>query len=187
MIGMETLGILLVAVTMVFLSMAIALSYTTIQNIVSGIALMDSSPFDVGERISVDNMKCDVLEKGLVFTKVKNLEGEIVDIPNDDILRGRIINFSRAENHAINVLFEISFKISHEVVESYVKEALVGIDGVLKDPKPEVRAVEFRNHNIVYEVVVFTKDVQHDPQLRSKLIMRIQDTFQTEGIKNLVT
>jgi small-conductance mechanosensitive channel len=186
MIGMETLGILLVAVTMIFLSIGIALSYTTIQNIVSGLALMDSSPFDVGERIRVNDMMCDVIERGMVFTKVKNLEGEIVDIPNNEIIQSRIYNYSRAENHAIDVTFEVSFGISHEQVESYVKEAISGIEGILKDPKPEVRAKEFNGHHIVYEVVIFTKDVHKDAQLKSKIITSIQDIFQTEGHKTMV-
>ena len=77
MVGMEAVGILLVVVTLIFICLGIALSYSTIQNIVSGLALMDTSPFEVGDRIRiVENLMCDVIEKGLVFTKVKTLDGE---------------------------------------------------------------------------------------------------------------
>lgn len=186
MIGMEEVGILLVAVTLIFISLGIALSYSTIQNIVSGLALMDTSPFEVGDRIRIVEMMCDVIEKGLVFTKVKTLDGEIVDVPNNEIIHERIFNYSRAANHAINVFFEVSFEISHERVESYVKEALTGVEGILKEPKPDFRAVEVRGHNILYEIVVFSKDVQRDPQVRSMIITRVQDIFQTEGHKTLV-
>jgi small-conductance mechanosensitive channel len=187
MIGMETVGILLVVVVLIFICLGIALSYTTIQNIVSGLALMDTSPFDVGDRIRiVENMMCDVIEKGLVFTKVKTLDGEIVDVPNNEIIHERIFNYSRAANHAINVFFEVSFEISHERVEAYVKEALARVEGILKEPKPDLRAVEIRGHNVVYEIVVFSKDVQRDPQVRSAIITQVQDIFQTEGHKTLV-
>ena len=187
MIGMEEVGILLVVVTLIFICLGIALSYSTIQNIVSGLALMDTSPFEVGDRIRiVENLMCDVIDKGLVFTKVKTLDGEIVDVPNNEIIQERIFNYSRAANHAINVFFEVSFEISHERVESYVKEALTGVEGILKEPKPDIRAVEVRGHNIMYEIVVFSKDVQRDPQVRSMIITRVQDIFQTEGHKTLV-
>ncbi len=186
-IGMEAVGILLVAVTLIFICLGIALSYTTIQNIVSGLALMDTSPFEVGDRIRiVENLMCDVIDKGLVFTKVKTLDGEIVDVPNNEIIHERIFNYSRASNHAINVFFEVSFEISHERVESYIREALTGVEGILKEPKPDIRAVEIRGHNIMYEIVVFSKDVQRDPMVRSAIITRVQDIFQTEGHKTLV-
>jgi len=187
MIDMETVGILLVVVTLIFICLGIALSYTTIQNIVSGLALMDTSPFDVGDRIRiVGGMMCDVIDKGLVFTKVKTLDGEIVDVPNNEVIHERIFNYSRAPNHAINVFFEVSFEIPHERVESYIKEAITGIEGILKEPKPDIRAVDIRGHNIKYELVVFSKDVLKSPQIRSTIITRMQDVFQTEGHRTLV-
>ncbi|WP_019177322.1 mechanosensitive ion channel family protein [Methanomassiliicoccus luminyensis] len=187
MIDMELVGILLVIVTLVFLVLAIGLSYSAVQNIVSGLALMDTSPFEVGDRIRVaDGLMCDVIDKGLVFTKVKTMDGELVDIPNMEIIQGRIYNYSRASSHAIDVLFEVSFGIPHERVSSYVREAVCRVEGVAKDPKPEVRAVEIKGHSIMYEVVVYSKDVQKDPQIRSDIIFQIQEIFQTEGHKSLV-
>jgi small-conductance mechanosensitive channel len=108
--------------------LGIGLSYSTIQNIVSGLALMDTVPFEVGDRIKVVDMMCDVIDKGLVFTKVKTLDGELVDIPNMEVIRERIYNYSRAASHAINTFFEVSFGIPHERVVSYVREA-VAFDG----------------------------------------------------------
>jgi small conductance mechanosensitive channel len=184
MIDMETVGILLVIVTLIFICLGITLSYSTIQNVVSGLALMDSSPFEVGDRIRVaGGTMCDVLEKGLIFTKVRTVDGEIVDVPNHEILSERIYNFSRATSHAITVPFEVSFELSHEKVDAYVREAVTGIEGVIKEPKPTVRAVEFRGRNILYEAVVYIRDVQQDPAVRSAVITRIQDIFQTEGHK----
>ena len=145
MLGMETVGVLLVVVTLIFICLGIALSYSTIQNIVSGFALMETSPFEVGDRIRiVEGMMCDVIDKGLVFTKVKTIEGEIVDVPNNEILQSRIFNYSRASNHGISVPIRVSFEVPHQKVESYIKEAIADIEGVAKEPKPTVRAVEIQ-------------------------------------------
>jgi small-conductance mechanosensitive channel len=187
MIGMETVGVLLVVVTLTFISLAIALSYSTVQNIVSGLALMDTNPFNVGDRIRImDNMMCDVIEEGLVFTKVRTLDGDVVDVPNVEIIKGRIFNYSRVSSHAVDIYFEASFEISHERVAKYVREAMEDVEGVLKDPKPEVRAVEIKGQNIRYEIIVFSKDVQRDDDIRSAIIMHLQDVFHTEGHKTLV-
>lgn len=187
-LGMETVGVLLVVVTLIFICLGIALSYSTIQNIVSGIALMDTSPFEVGDRIRIaGGMMCDVIEEGLVFTKVKTIEGEIVDVPNNEILQRRIYNYSRAVNHAVNVPIRISFEVPHEKVESYIKEAVAGIEGILKEPRPTVRAVELQGSNILYDITVYVKDVETDPIVRSSIITRVQEIFQSEGHKVLLS
>ncbi|MDW5562840.1 MAG: mechanosensitive ion channel family protein [Methanomassiliicoccus sp.] len=187
-LGMETVGVLLVVVTLIFICLGIALSYSTIQNVVSGIALMDTSPFEVGDRIRiVEGMMCDVIEKGLVFTKVKTMDGEIVDVPNNEILQGRIYNYSRAPNHAINVPIRVSFEVPHEKVESFIKEAISDIEGIVKEPKPTIRAEEIQGPNILYDIIVYTKDVEKDPTVRSQIITRVQEVFQTEGHKVILS
>ncbi len=182
MFDMEIVGILLVVVTLVFIILGITLSYSTIQNIVSGIALMDTSPFDVGDRVRIlGTMMCDVIEKGLIFTKVRTMDGEIVNVPNAELIQERIYNYSVAPNHAINVSFEVSFEVPHERVEEMVREVLSEIEGVLREPRPILRATEFRGGHIVYVVAAFSKDAQSDDRIRSEIIFRIQEVFQAEG------
>lgn len=183
-IGMGDVGVLLVLVTLIFIILGIVMSYSTVQNIVSGLVLMDTSPFEVGDRIRILNdMVGDVFEKGLVFTKVKTMTGEIVDIPNSKVIRQDITNFSRLSAHGVMLSFDVSFDISHERVESYVKEALQGIEGILSDPKPSLLADEIKGRVIRYKLVFFTKDVQREAALRSVVIQHIQDIFHTEGHK----
>ncbi len=184
MIGEQTVGLILVGVTLIFLTLGIVLFYSTIQNIVSGLALMDTSPFDIGDRIMVLNgMICDVIEKGLVFTKVKTLEGEIVDVPNAEIIEERIYNYSRSATHGVSIFIDISYTIPNEEVHKVAKQAIEELEGILKEPKPEVFATEMRGKNIRYEVLVFTKEVHRDREVRSELITKIQEIFREEGYK----
>jgi small-conductance mechanosensitive channel len=179
-------GVLLVLVTLIFIILGIVMAHSTVQNIISGLVLMDVTPFDVGDRIRIMNdMVGDVFEKGLVFTKIKTLTGEIVDIPNSKVIRQDITNFSRLPSHGVVLNFDVSFEIPHERVESYVKEALQGVEGILNDPKPSLQAEEIKGRVIRYKLVFFTKDVQREASLRSAVINRIQDIFHTEGHKFL--
>jgi len=181
MIGMETVGVLLVIVTLIFIVMGIALSYSALQNIVSGLALMDTSPFDVGDRVRIlGNMMCDVIEKGLLFTTVQTMDGEIVNVPNAELIQERIYNYSVAPSHAVDVTFEVSFQVPHERVEAMVREVLAGIEGVLSDPRPELLATAFKNGRIVYKVTAYSRDVESDDRIRSDIIFRIQDVFQAD-------
>ena len=185
-IEMGDVGVLLVLVTLIFIILGIVMAHSTVQNIISGLVLMDVTPFDVGDRIRIMNdMVGDVFEKGLVFTKIKTLTGEIVDIPNSKVIRQDITNFSRLPSHGVVLNFDVSFEIPHEMVESYVKEALQGVEGILNDPKPSLQAEEIKGRVIRYKLVFFTKDVQREASLCSAVINRIQDIFHTEGHKFL--
>ncbi len=186
MINQRDIGLILIVVTLIFLVIGILLSYSTVQNIVSGLALMDTSPFDIGDRISITNgMVCDVIEKGLVFTKVKTLEGEVVDVPNSEIIEERIYNYSRSAVHGVSVFIEISYSIPFEEVLKTARTAFQEIDGILKEPKPEVLALETAGKNIRYEIIVYTKEVHRDREVRSDVISKIQEIFAAEGRKTV--
>ncbi len=183
-IDMGDVGILLVLVTLLFIILAIIMSYSTVRDVVSGLVLMDTSPFEVGDRIRILNdMIGDVFEKGLIFTKIKTLNGEIVDIPNSKIIRQEITNLSRLTAHGVILSFDVSFDISFQRVDAFVKEALQGVDGILNDPKPSLLADEIKGRVIKYKLTFYTRDVEREAVMRSVVIQHLQEVFHTEGHK----
>jgi small-conductance mechanosensitive channel len=51
------------------------------------------------------------------------------------------------------------------------------MDGLVKDPKPEVLARGFKGDKIVYEVRVYANDITRLEHVKSALVMRIQDAL----------
>jgi small-conductance mechanosensitive channel len=179
-IGLEVVGIILVALILMFSFLGIILSYTTAHNIISGLTLMNSYTFDVGDRIRIgSDLIGEVLEKNLVFTKIRNEEGEIVDVPNSEIIGGRILNFNRSARHGVSVRLEVASNVPHDTVERIILKVTDEMEGLVKEPKPEVLARGFHADKIVYEVRVYANSVTRLEQTRSDLVMRIQDALQT--------
>lgn len=177
-IGLEIVGIILIALILMFSFLGIVLSYTTAHNIVSGLTLMNSYTFDVGDRIRIgSDLIGEVLEKGLVFTKIRNEDGEIVDVPNSEIIGGRILNFNRSARHGVAVKLEVSANVPHELVERIVLKVTGEMDGLVKDPKAEVLARGFHGDKIAYEVRVYANDVTKLERVRSELVMNIQEAL----------
>ncbi|HVO77559.1 MAG TPA: mechanosensitive ion channel family protein, partial [Methanomassiliicoccales archaeon] len=184
--GMEALGALLVIVILMFVFLGMALAYGTIRNIISGLAIMDTDIFDVGERIRLGNgLVAEVVQKNLVFTRVRTEDGEIVEVPNNEILGGSILNFSRSGSHGIGIKLEVPTSIPHGVVEEAILRAVEREEGLLKEPKPEVLAREFHGDRIVYEVVVYVQDAMKAKKVRSDLIVKIQDMLLSAGLPGL--
>jgi small-conductance mechanosensitive channel len=186
LMGLEAVGFVLVIVTLVFLCLALALSYSTIQNVAAGFGLMDSGPFNIGDRIRIRNgMVCDVVEKGLVFTRVRALDGEIVDIPNAELIDEEICNYTLSGTHGIPISFQVSYEIPHEAVEKIMKKVIDQLDGITKEHKPELFAKDIIGNRILYDIVVYTKEPTRDRRIRSNLIFKLQEEFHKEGHKVL--
>jgi small-conductance mechanosensitive channel len=184
LMGLELVGFLLVAILFTFIILGIIFSYSTARNIVSGFTIMEINLFDVGDYIKIgENLECEVLEKGLVYTKVKTPEGEIIDIPNQEILGNKIYNYSRSGTYGISLVLEISYDISYEKVEGYVKSAAARVAGIVEKRAPEVIALGINDNKIRYEVVVFTNNPTESRRIRSDLISNLQKIFKQNGVK----
>jgi small-conductance mechanosensitive channel len=180
--NLAEIGLILVILILAFILVGVSLSYSTIRNIFAGLAIMDSSPFEVGDRINIaGEMECDVVQKNLMFTEVKTMEGDFVDFPNIKIIEGKIYNYSRSVAHAITVRIQVDFSISHIVVEKLIRDAVGKTQGIVKDAIPEVIAIGIEGSTIQYEVRAHVEDNLRARQLRSELIFRIQDAFHAAG------
>ena len=177
-IGLETIGIILVILILMFSFLGIVLSYSAVHNIVAGLTLMNSYTFDVGDRIRIgSNLIGEVLEKNLVFTKIRNEEGEIVDVPNSKIMADHILNFNRSARHCVSVKLDVASSIPHETVERIILKVTDEMESLVKEPKPEIVALGFQGEKITYEVRVYINSVARLEQIRSDLVMHIQDAL----------
>jgi small-conductance mechanosensitive channel len=180
--NLAEIGLILVILILAFIMVFVGLSYSTIRNIFAGLAIMDSSAFEVGDRINIGgDMECDVIQKDLMFTEVKTMEGDFVDFPNIKIIEGKIFNYSRSVAHAITVRIQVDFSISHTEVERLIHEAVGNVQGVMKDASAEIIAVGIEGSTIRYEVRAHIEESLKARQLRSELIFRIQDAFHAAG------
>jgi small conductance mechanosensitive channel len=180
-IGLENVGIILIFMTLIFLSLAMALSYSSVKNIISGLALMNTDTFAVGDKIKIGkDLVCEVVEKNLMFTKVRTEEGETVDVPNSEVINDRILNYDRSMAHGISVKFELPASVPHGDVERMVEWAVGQVEGLMKEPKPEVFARDFRGDHIIYEVHTYVLDAMKAKRSRSDLISKIQESLHAD-------
>ena len=76
-------------------------STSAISNIIAGIVITYMRPFLIGDRVMIDNIVGDVIEKTILVTRIRTTKKEDVTIPNAKILVGTIINYSNENNEAL--------------------------------------------------------------------------------------
>ncbi len=130
-------------------------------------------------------MVCDILEVSLISTKVRTLKGEIVNLPNKELLSSSIMNFTRSKPYAMTVDVTVSFDVPHWKVESLLTDAARRTEGILGEPEPKVYARKLEGNTVSYQLWAYITDPGEMKRIKSELIAKAQELFHEEGFKLL--
>jgi small-conductance mechanosensitive channel len=159
------------------------LASNMIRNSFSGLTLMISDPFSEGNRIRIGDNVCDVIEMNLTYTIVKTTNGELLNMPNNELVKYDIVNLSRSETFALPIKVGIDNKIPPHKVEDMLRKAAEKTTGIINEPKAEIYGEEFKGDTIVYEILTYTNSPKEMKTVRSELIYNIQEVFHQEGVR----
>ena len=167
-------------------SLAIALAaQETLSNMISGFIIMTDRPFRIGDRIKVNpDLVGDVMEIGIRSTKILDFDNNIIVVPNNDIVKSRIVNLTYP-SALTRVVVEVS--VSYNCDISKVKRTLLEIAEknplVAKIPAPDTFLTSFGGSGVNYRLTTFTEDYQNFAKLGSELRENIIAEFRKEKIE----
>lgn len=101
----------------------------TLANLFGGIAIFLDKPFKIGDRIQIDNVDGPVESIGLRSTRVRNLDGHLVTIPNKTMGNAIITNIAARPNIKTVMNIGITYDTPVEKVKlalSIIKEIFGG-------------------------------------------------------------
>ncbi|MCX8108516.1 MAG: mechanosensitive ion channel family protein [Verrucomicrobiae bacterium] len=123
----------------------------TVANILGAIAIFLDKPFRVGDRIQFDGVDGVVESIGLRSTRIRNLDGHLVTVPNKTMGNATIVNISRRPN--IRTIMDIG--ITYDTPPEKIQLAL------------EILEKVFREHPMTSDVIVsFTQFADSSLNLR---------------------
>ena len=156
-------------------------STTTIGNLISGIIITYMRPFLVGDYVRIDNREGVVVEKNAFITRLKDIKGNIVTVPNNTILSQQTVNYSAALRHGqgtiIHTDFTFTYVVPRATIETYLLEAADRCDLLLKEPKPFVLVTALEDFYTRYELNGYTQDAEQLFEVYSDLHKHIVDVF----------
>jgi len=188
--GLGEIGQTFILVISMIIGMVVSFAATgSIGNMLSGLVLVTMKPFDVGDRVEVTNGVIGNVENiGLMFTRIRDIENRINEIPNNNILSGRIVNYSRsAEKDCFSVVVDVSlgYDIHPKKARALMKRAALTSPGVLKEPSPQVMVRTFLDHAVEYRLRSYTKDAKNMLFIRSSIMESMLVIFHQEGLEIL--
>ena len=121
-------------------------------NVAGGLVILSSHPFSIGDVIAVDGAEGTVREITLNHTKLETYDGQIIMEPNKTLASAKVVNYTTLGRRRIVHNVTASYDAPTDAVKAACLEAVAAVPGVLDDPAPEVRLVNYGNSSIEYSV-----------------------------------
>jgi len=177
-------GVVIVVVFIVLIGVIGAVAAASnLRNAFSGLILMGFRPFVEGDTVRLlDNVVCDIVQVGLIFTKVRTVRGELIDIPNNDVLSRPIYNYSRSSDYAIAILVGVPEGSDIERVREWMADAIVETEHVVDGRPPEIFTVGMEQDRVVLEAQVHTGHHKRIRHIKSELMKNISAALRRHGV-----
>lgn len=135
-IGIQ-IAALLTGVSIIGLAIGFA-SQETISNFIAGIMIFWDKPFKVGDWIEIYGQLGQVKRVTFRSTRLVNLDGDVVILPNTKMLQETLINKSTNAVTRCNVAVGIAYKESIEKARAVLLDLVTHDPRIVKSPEPEV-------------------------------------------------
>lgn len=157
----------------------------TVANLFGAIAVFLDKPFYVGDRIRVESVEGTVESIGLRSTRVRNIDGHVVTVPNKLMGNAVITNISRRPT----IRTEMNFGLTYDTPNSKLKRATAILEEVFRaNPKTSDLIVSFNKFNdsalniLVAHVWNGTDGKTYFAEMQ-EMNLQIKERFEGEGIE----
>lgn len=150
----------------------------------SGIALGIEAPFRMGDWVRIENLaQGRVQEIGWRTTRLVTRDSTYVILPNSQISRQRITNFSapRKEyrDHA-ELILPVSLPVA--AAKALMREALSAAESIVEGKPPEVEVVRYGPQGICYRVKYWVPQHDREPVCRNEVFSLVDAALREKGV-----
>ena len=159
---------------------------SSIANVIAGIILTYTGSFRVGDRVAINEIVGDVIEKKLFVTRLRTIYNEEVTIPNQLIMQKQVVNYTTSSQKgglALTVEAGIGYDVDWRTVHELMKKAAAETEKVVDEPEPLVLQHGLGDFAVQYKLVAFTDDAKAVVKTVSELRPRALDAFNEAGVE----
>ena len=149
-------------------------------NFFSGVTLLISKPFKVGDYVTIGGQTGVIVETGLTHTKLNTLDNQMILVPNSSVTSNVIVNVSAEDTRRVDFTFTASADCAEEAVIAAITEA-AQIDLVLEDQPVFVKLSGFKDGAVEYTLRVWVKNADYWDAYFA-ILSRVKQSYAAHGI-----
>lgn len=153
-------------------------------DVLSGVALGLEGPFRIGDWIEIDGtIRGRVIEIGWRTTRLRTRNDTYMILPNSQISRQRMTNFSAPKKHYRATL---EIVLGHDIPVAQGKELLAAAAAsteiIMKSPKPDVRALSYDTDGVRFAVRYWVPSFMDDIDCRDAMLVAADTAIRERGL-----
>ena len=177
------IGSLLVSLGVGSLAVALA-AQDTLANMIAGFVILVDRPFRVGDRIELPSGQVgDVKEIGLRSTRVLNFDHNLMIIPNAELVKGRITNYSHPIQEIRVILrFDLAYGTNPDDARKILIDLAMAQPAVLREPVPAVFVTDVSQANLQMTLVARCNSFNEQYAVETAIREKAYAAFRDRGI-----
>lgn len=167
-------------------SLAIGLAaQDTITNIIAGYTIMIDRPFRIGDRIKLQSgEEGDVYEIGVRSTKILDFDNNLIVIPNTELVRTRLINYSAPrEETRVVVDFTLDYSTDAQKAKEILLQILKNEKDFITKPEPEVYLLKLTELGLQFRITGRVASVKTQAKVANRLRYEVHQKIISNGMK----
>lgn len=154
----------------------------SLSNIASGVMLMALRPFHAGDLVKIGGIEGIVEQVRIFTTHLRTPQNEDILIPNSEITKAPIFNFTARSQRRIDLTLTLLFDQPIDRVREALLEAARSVDGVLADPPPECAVARFDELGVGLLLSAWVATIDH-PRIKSELLQSAHATLRKNSVR----
>lgn len=180
--GVDPLG--LITTSAVLTAMIGLAAQNVLGNLFASITIQIERPYRIGDWIQFHEHVGRVINVGWEATRILNMEDELIIIPNLDISKSTIKNYSMPTTRHV---MKIDVGVEYGAPPDQVKKILIDIcsqePNILKEPVPVIRITNYGDFAVNYQIRCFYDDFSISQDLRAAVMRRVWYALKRNNIR----
>ncbi len=154
-----------------------------VQNFVSGLIILIGRPFKLGDYIEVGSVHGIVKRISVRATELETFQRQTIIVPNSSLINNNVSNWTRPSKMGrIDIPLTVAINVDPERVVEMLLEVASTIEGILKNPAPQVSFTAFDSKNFSFTLAVYVSNITSTSKVTNALRFVLYKRFVKEGI-----
>jgi small conductance mechanosensitive channel len=167
-------------------SVAISFAFRDIlENFLAGIILLLTEPFRVGDQIKMEEVEGTVEEIDTRASMIRTYDGRRIVIPNGKLFTNIVTVNTAYDKRRLEYDIGVSYEEDLRLSKDLILEAMREVNGVLKDPPPEVIMMDLGDFSVILRARWWiSPPLRRDAlETHDAVLSRVKEKLTTHGIE----